>query len=183
LNAILSLDDGNDAIFIRNDPMYVESIHLPDSVTKRKPDVVLVELESGKKWLGVEESGTFQQCREAAGEAKTKAKAKRKGKGKPQAKGTAKAKAKAKEQEEQEQEQEQEQGKKGKGKAEVQRKEKRGWNPIAQFWEFKMLNKLHKLSTTFSSSYEMKDLTLSASGAPEGESPSCICDKLSLRGE
>ena len=38
--------------------MFVESIHLPDSVTKRKPDVVLVGIESGEKWLGVEASGT-----------------------------------------------------------------------------------------------------------------------------
>ena len=166
MNAILSLDDGSEAIFIRNDPVFVESIQLPDSVTKRKPDVVLVELESGKKWLGVEESGTFRQCREAAGEAKTKGKAKGKAKGK-----------------EQEQEQEQEQRKKGKGKAEIRRKEKRGWNPIAQFWEFKMRKKLNKFSTTFSSAYEMKDSTSSASGAPEGENSSCICYKLALRGE
>jgi hypothetical protein len=166
LNAILSLDDGSEAIFIRNDPIFVESIRLPDSVTKRKPDVVLVELESGKKWLGVEESGTFQQCRETAGEAKTKGKRK----GKPKAKGTATAKGMTKEQET-----EQEQGKKGKGKAEVRRKEKRSWNPIAQFWEFKMRNKLYKLSRTFGSLYKMKDLTPSASGAPEGGSSSCIC--------
>ena len=167
--------------------MFVESIHLPDSVTKRKPDVVLVELDSGKKWLGLEESGTFEQCRVAAGEAETKGKGKRKAKGTQQGKGTATAKAKAKgkekEKEQQEQQQQQQQGKKGKGKAEIRRKEKRGWNPIAQFWEFKMRNKLDKLSTTFSSSYEMKNLTPSASGAPEGESPSCICYRLSLRRE
>jgi hypothetical protein len=160
LNAILSLEDGSEAIFIRNDPMFVESIHLPDSVTKRKPDVVLVELESGKKWLGVEESGTFQQCRETAGKAKTKGKRR----SKPQANGMVK-----------EQETEQEQGKKGKGKAVARRKEERGWNSIAQFWEFKTRNKLDKLSTRFSSLYEMKDLTPSASGAPEGGSPSYIC--------
>ena len=173
MNAILSLDDGSEAIFIRNDPVFVESIHLPDSVPKRKPNVVLVQLESGKKWLGVEESGTFQQCRGAAGEAKTKGKRKRKAKGKPQPKGTATAKEKGKSKE-------QEQGKMGKGKTEARREEKRGWNPIAQFWE---LNKLGKLSKTFSSPYEMKDLTPSASGAPEGESPSCIFYKVSLRGE
>jgi hypothetical protein len=170
LNAILCLDDESEAIFIRNDPVFVESIHLPDSVTKRKPDVVLVELESGKKWLGVEESGTFQQCREAAGEAKTKGKGQKKAKGKSQPMGTA---SKA-------EEQDQEQGKKGKGKAEVRRKEERGWNPIVQFWEFKMRYKLEKLSTTFSLPYEM---TSSASDAPEGENPSCIYYKLSLRGK
>lgn len=105
--------------------MFVESIHLPDFVKKRKPDVVLVELESGKKWLGVEESGTFQQCREAAGEANTNGKGKAKGNGN----GTGAAKE-------------------GEGKAEVRRKENHGWKPIAQFWEFKMRNKLDKLSTT-----------------------------------
>ena len=180
MNAILNLDDGSEAIFIRNDPILVESMHLPDCVTKRRPDIVSVELESAKKWLDIEESGTFERCREAASEAKTKGKRKRKkSKGKSQAKGTATGKAKAKEHEH---EHEQDQGKKGKGKAEVQRKERRGWNPIGQFWEIKMRNKLNKLSTTFRSSYGTKDLT-PTSGASEGESLSCICYKLSLRGE
>ena len=112
-------------------------MHLPDCVTKRKPDIVSVELESAKKWLDVEESGTFERCREAASEAKTKRKGKRK-----KSKGKAKAK-------EHEHEHEQDQGKKGKGKAEVQRKERRGWNPIGQFWEIKTRNKLNKLSDRY----------------------------------
>lgn len=48
--------------------MFVESTHLPAYVTKRKPGVILVELESCKKWLGVEESGTFKRCKGLAGE-------------------------------------------------------------------------------------------------------------------
>ena len=161
LNGILSLDDGNEAIFICNDPVLVECNRFPDYVTKRKPDIVLVELECGKKWLGVEEPGTFERCREAAGEAKTTGKRKRK----------AKRKAKEREQEQ------------GNEKAEVRRKERRGWNPIAQFWEFEMRNKLNKLSKTFRLPYEMNDLIPSASGAPEGESLSCIIYKVFLRGE
>jgi len=129
-------------VFIRNDPMFVESIHLPDFVTKRKPDVVLVEIESGKKWLGVEASGTFQQCKEEAGKVKTKGKGKKKGKGMPTAV--------------------------GKGKAGVKQKEKCGWMPIAQFWEFKMLKKLKDLSARLGSPYDMNSLT--PSGAPAGES-------------
>ena len=172
MNAILSLDDEPEMVFMRNDPMFVESIHLPDSVTKRKPDVVLVEIESGKKWLGVEASGTFQQCREEAGEVKSKeegkgeAKGKSKGKGKPKGKpkgkataevGKGKAKAKAK-------------AEVGKGEAEVKQKEKRGWMPIEQFWEFKMFKNLKGLSTRLETSFDMNSLTPSASGAPAGES-------------
>ena len=140
MNAILSLDDDEpEMVFMRNDPMFVESIHLPDSVTKRKPDVVSVEIESGKKWLGVEASGTFQQCREEAGAVKSK------GKGKA----TAEV---------------------GKGEAEVKQKEKRGWMPIAQFWELKMRKRLKNLSTRLRSSFDMNSLAPSASGAPTGES-------------
>ena len=47
LNAILSLDDESQVIFIRNDPMFVESIH-----SKRKPDVVKVELEIWQEVAG-----------------------------------------------------------------------------------------------------------------------------------
>jgi len=155
LNTILSLDDEPEMVFMRNDPIFVESDHLPDSVTKRKPDVVLVEIESGKKWLGVEASGTFQQCREEAGK-EGKGKAKERGKPKGQATaevGKAKAKAEV-----------------GKGEAEVKQKGKRGWMPIEQFWEFKMLKKLKDLSTRLESSFDMNSLTPSASGAPAGES-------------
>ncbi len=80
-------------------------------------------------------------------------------------------------------EREQEKGQKGKGKAEVKQEEKRGWIPVAQFWEFKMRKKLKYLSTRLRLSFEMNSLTPSASGAPEGENHSCICYELPLRGE
>jgi len=69
-------------MFIRNDPMFVESTHLPTYVTKTKPDVILAELECCKKWLGVE-SATFKRCAEIAGESQGKRK-KRKGKARNQ---------------------------------------------------------------------------------------------------
>jgi hypothetical protein len=100
--------------------------------------------------LGVEESSTFKQCREKAGEVKSK------GKGK---------------------------GKKGKGKEQAEVKQKRGWIPIVQFWEFKMRKKLNKLSTRLGLPFEMNSLTSSASGTPKGESHSCIAYELLLRGE
>jgi len=64
-------------MFIHNDPMFVESTHLPTYVTKTKPDVILAELECCKKWLGVEESATFKRCAEVAGESQGKGKGKK----------------------------------------------------------------------------------------------------------
>jgi len=117
-------------MFIRNDPMFVESTHLPTYVTKRKPDVILAELECCKKWLGVEESATFKRCAEIAVESQGKGK-KRKGKGKKR---------------------------KGKGNARNQ-EEKCGWTPIVQFWEFRMLKRLKGLSKIFRSSFDINSLT------------------------
>lgn len=144
LNAILSLNDEDEVMFIVNDPMFVESNHLPAYVRKRNPDIVSVTLEFCKKWLDVKEPGTFQQCKltvaeeeeevegnveaevEVEGESKVEVEGKAKAKAKVTGRGRGKGKGKGKGKE------------KGKGK-QVKQQEKRGWAPIWQFWELKKL--------------------------------------------
>jgi hypothetical protein len=72
LNAILSLDDEDPrVIFVVNDPMIVESDHLP-AKSKRKPDIIKVSLKTFKLWLQLTDSTTFDQCREIIAKGKLK---------------------------------------------------------------------------------------------------------------
>ena len=151
LNAILSLDDEQEVIFIVNDPMFVESSHLPSSVTKRKPDIVLTTLKSCKRWLNIEGSATFQQCKERVAK-KCEGDVKAKGK---QADVKDKRKAKVKQ-------------------SEDTQKEKRDWAPVWQFLELKMHKKLKGRQAVFKTTFNIGSLTTPPSGAPAGESRSSI---------
>ena len=49
-------------IFFANDPMIVQSDHLP-AKSKRKPDIIKVSLKTFKRWLHLPDNTDFDTCR------------------------------------------------------------------------------------------------------------------------
>jgi hypothetical protein len=72
LNTILSFRDKDpQVIFVVNDPMIVQSDHLP-AKSKRKPDIIKVSLKTFKRWLQLPDNTDFNTCRSRAGTGKIK---------------------------------------------------------------------------------------------------------------
>jgi len=63
VNAILRFgDEDPQVIFVVNNPMIVQSDHLP-AKSKRKPDIIKVSLQTFKRWLKLSDGTDFNACR------------------------------------------------------------------------------------------------------------------------